>query len=95
MLTGNTEGDSSLSTPLFGLFMFFRGLGNILSTPIATALVHDKNESLEKYRSANSGFEVADGRYKLLILYVGISFSAAAAVAVFGWSMEGRARSRR
>ena len=84
------ESHPSLSTPLFGLFMFFRGLGNILSTPIATALIHSDKGIADKGGIAVSGFKADNSRYEDVIVYVGICFSVAALVSIVGWRLEKR-----
>ncbi|THH16707.1 hypothetical protein EW146_g3971 [Bondarzewia mesenterica] len=81
-----TEDDPTLSTSLFGLLMLSRGLGNVLSTPISTALsaaVYEPSTGLEK-----TGFDVADGRYERMIVYVGTYFVGAAVMSLVGWGGE-------
>ncbi|KAH8114499.1 MFS general substrate transporter [Phellopilus nigrolimitatus] len=91
----------SLSTTLFGVLMLSRGIGNILSTPISTALSHMDASSTRNttgsspYSSHPSlGFNVADGRYAKMIFYVGTCFAGAGVIGLFGWGIE-IARTRR
>ncbi|KAI5122774.1 hypothetical protein M0805_000118 [Coniferiporia weirii] len=92
----------ALFTMMFGALMFSRGVGNILSTPISTALsnlspttVPGNITSPTAHSShPNLGFDVAGGRYASMILYVGTCFAGAGFVAMLGWGMDG-ARARR
>lgn len=76
--------------------MLCRGLGNILSTPIATALSHsDTTTTLSTPTFTNTtttherlGFDVGGGKYEKVIIYVGTCFAAAAIISLIGWSME-------
>jgi hypothetical protein len=75
--------------------MLSRGLGNILSTPIATALSHSSTTTLTSSTFANSthtnerlGFDVGGGKYEKVIIYVGTCFAAAAIIALIGWGLE-------
>ena len=90
----HSEDNPPLLTSLLGLFMFTRGLGNILSTPISTAL--SKNTSGAQVHNPHPalGFMVADGRYERLIWYSGSCFAVASVIAMFGWGIEG-AKARR
>ncbi len=91
-LNNRTEDDSSLATTLFSFFLLSRGLGNILSTPISTALQHAHRQSATDaaHTAHKSGFTVADGRYHDMIVYTGSCFAGAAVIAVVGWSLERR-----
>lgn len=86
-----SEDNPPLATSLHGLFLFTRGLGNILSTPISTALSKKNAGSSSPGHGSHSslGFKVADGRYEKLILYSGTCFAAASIVALLGWVVEG------
>lgn len=85
-----------LATSLRGIFLFTRGLGNILSTPISTALSKKTSisDSFGTSTHSNLGFKVADGRYEKMIWYSGSCFAAAGIIALLGWGVEG-ARARR
>lgn len=73
-----------------------RGIGNILSTPISTALLHDQSATSHlRQPHLNSGFAVANGRFDAMILYAGTCFAGAAIVAVIGWAFDRRTRNRR
>ncbi|KAK0243884.1 MFS general substrate transporter [Armillaria nabsnona] len=85
--------DPSLATYLFGYLMLSRGVGNILCTPISSVL---ETVSSSAVGSASTGFEVADGRFENMILYVGSCFAGAAGLGLLGWSLDINAvRSRR
>lgn len=86
------EDDLALLTSLFGYMMLTQGIGNILCTPISTSLMHNKG-SLTYHRD-RTGFEVGEGRFEDMIIYVGTCFSAAAIIVVLGWGME-KVRARR
>ncbi|EJC98140.1 MFS general substrate transporter [Fomitiporia mediterranea MF3/22] len=81
----------ALTTTLFGVFLLTRGIGNILSTPISTAL------SDISAMSAATGESVGNGRYAKMIVYVGTCFAGAGVIAVFGLGVDvyGRRRSAR
>ncbi|KII87260.1 hypothetical protein PLICRDRAFT_55241 [Plicaturopsis crispa FD-325 SS-3] len=83
--------DHTLATTLFGYVLFSRGLGNILSTPIATSLYR---LSPAQVPDGGLGFDVGGGRYEKMIIYVGTCFAATAAIAGVGWAAEQRRSSR-
>ncbi|KAL1663604.1 major facilitator superfamily domain-containing protein [Schizophyllum commune] len=76
--------EPALSTTLFGFMILSRGIGNVLSTPIATALTgaHALSTSLA------SGYAVAGGKYGGMIIYSGSCFAGAAGLALFGWKTD-------
>ena len=76
--------EPALSTTLFGIMILSRGIGNVLSTPIATALTgaHALSTSLA------SGYAVAGGKYGGMIIYSGSCFAGAAGLALFGWKTD-------
>jgi hypothetical protein len=77
--------DPQLSTTLIGYLMFSRGLGNILSTPIATALLGSKSETNTSPQLHDKlGFDVGGGKYEKVIVYVGTCFAGAAIIALIG-----------
>ncbi|PVG01314.1 MFS general substrate transporter [Serendipita vermifera] len=77
--------DPMLSTNILSYLMLSRGLGNILSTPISTAL---SSPHPGRHRQERLGFDVGAGRFENVILYAGTCFAAAAIVASIGWSFE-------
>jgi MCP family monocarboxylic acid transporter-like MFS transporter 10 len=74
-----------LSTTFIGYLMLTRGLGNILSTPISTALSspHTTIGQHERF-----GFDVGGGKFENVILYAGSCFAAASVVAGLGWGVD-------
>jgi hypothetical protein len=77
-----------MSTTLYGYLLLSRGIGNIVSTPISAKLygqAHNVTGILE-----STGFEVGDGRFEKMIIYVGTCFAGAAGVAALGWAMDVR-----
>ncbi|EIM81623.1 MFS general substrate transporter, partial [Stereum hirsutum FP-91666 SS1] len=76
--------DVSLSVNLFGILLFSRGLGNVLSSPISTAL----SASTHFVAHEKTGFDVDNGRYGRLIIYVGTCLAGAAMVMLAGWMKE-------
>ncbi|KAK0202103.1 MFS general substrate transporter [Desarmillaria ectypa] len=77
--------DPNLATYLFGYLMLSRGVGNILCTPISSVL---ETASGSAVGSASTGFQVADGRFENMILYVGPCFTGAAGMALSGWGLD-------
>ncbi|KAJ7643747.1 major facilitator superfamily domain-containing protein [Roridomyces roridus] len=93
--------DVLMSTTLYGYLLLSRGLGNIISTPISARLyaaVHNRNPEFnmtsDVINSSATGFDVGDGRFGKMIIYVGTTFAGAAGVAVAGWVMDVRKRRR-
>jgi MFS transporter, MCT family, solute carrier family 16 (monocarboxylic acid transporters), member 10 len=81
------EDDIALYVSLFGHLMFSRGLANILSTPISNALSgHGSLVPLRKI--VGLGFDVADGRFRDMIIFVGSCFAGCAAIAFATWGRE-------
>ncbi|KAL1756787.1 MFS general substrate transporter [Schizophyllum commune] len=80
--------DPNLSTTLFGWLLLTRGLGNILSTPISTALESSPMTS----RTSKLGFDLAAEKYEKMIVYTGSCFVGAALIVVLGWRVESRKR---
>ncbi|KAF7337832.1 MFS general substrate transporter [Mycena venus] len=89
--------DLVMSTTLYGYLLLSRGVGNIVSTPISarlysqTHLNHNANATAAVVQS-KIGFEVGDGRFETMIVYVGTCFAGAAGVAALGWVMDVRKR---
>ncbi|PVG01313.1 MFS general substrate transporter [Serendipita vermifera] len=77
--------DPMLSTNLLSYLMLSRGLGNILSTPISTAL---SSPHAGRRRHERFGFDVGSGRFENVILYAGSCFAAAAVIASIGWGFD-------
>ncbi|KAI0322403.1 MFS general substrate transporter [Amylostereum chailletii] len=77
--------DPELTTSLFSFLLLSRGIGNVLSTPISTAL------SMEKAPPSaheETGFAVAGGRFEKMIVYVGTCFAGVAVIALGAWVRE-------
>lgn len=75
---------------LFGMLLFSRGLGNIASTPISSALTGLASSSAQEISGSKlahfgSGFDVAGGRFSTTIVYVGTCFAVAGMVVMCGW----------
>ncbi|KAI0775424.1 MFS general substrate transporter [Irpex lacteus] len=85
--------DPSLSTTLFSFMLATRGIGNILTTPISTALQGHGRVS-DDMTQARTGFSVAGGQFKAMIAYAGACFAAATVVTVVGWAFDRRSRTR-
>ncbi|GJE97534.1 MFS general substrate transporter [Phanerochaete sordida] len=88
--------DLSLATTIFSILLFTRGLGNIVSTPVSTALQHAKiiPTYLRDSHELHLGLTVDDGQYALVIVYAGTCFAIAAAIAALGWSLDCRTSTR-
>jgi MFS transporter, MCT family, solute carrier family 16 (monocarboxylic acid transporters), member 10 len=80
-----TKDDPTLSTTLLGLLFLSRGLGNVLSTPISTALSHGGGDSVHPPKF---GFDVDGGKYEKMIVYVGTCFVGAAIVSAVAWRVD-------
>ncbi|KAJ3490665.1 hypothetical protein NLI96_g1266 [Meripilus lineatus] len=80
--------DPSLATTLLGFFLLSRGLGNILSTPISTALRNIRSDGVATHPSLKSGFQVAGGQYEGMIVFVGTAFIGAAIIVSFAWGVD-------
>jgi MFS transporter, MCT family, solute carrier family 16 (monocarboxylic acid transporters), member 10 len=78
-----------LNTTLLGFLMLSRGIGNVLSTPISTALSHGGGNA---HHVAKVGFNVEGGRYQKMIVYVGACFAGGAVVSAVGWGVDKRSR---
>ena len=95
VLTVTIEDDPSLSTTLISFLLATRGLGNILCTPISTALQGHSTagNSTVGGTKAKTGFGVAGGHYSAMIAYAGSCFAAAAVVTVVGFIVDRRSQS--
>ncbi|KAF8917335.1 MFS general substrate transporter [Mucidula mucida] len=76
----------NLTTTLFGYFLFSRGLGNILSTPISSGLITGSTVDMRK------AFPLSGGKYGNVIIFVGTCFAGAAGISLLGWAMDLRQR---
>lgn len=74
--------DHIATSSVYGYYMLTKGIGNILSTPIAISL-QKGSRALEGSR--NLGFDVSDGHYASMIIFTGACFAAAAASSCAGW----------
>jgi MCP family monocarboxylic acid transporter-like MFS transporter 10 len=85
---------------LYGFLMLTRGLGNVLSTPISTALStptkvpSPAKSAIELFQKRATGFEVGGGRYKELIVFTGCCFAGAALISCLAWGREVMKKSR-
>lgn len=87
------EDDPMLMNSLFGYLGVTRGLGNILSTPIATALRGAQTDSsITAVSRVHRGFDVGGGEFKSMIIYTGTCFAGAAALAGFAYFLDFRSR---
>ncbi|TRM64968.1 major facilitator superfamily domain-containing protein [Schizophyllum amplum] len=78
--------EPGLSTTIFGYMVLCRGIGNVLSTPIATALIGA--QALSRAQNLATGFAVGGGKYQSMIIYSGSCFAGAAGLSLFGWRTE-------
>ncbi|KAJ7495833.1 major facilitator superfamily domain-containing protein [Mycena galericulata] len=81
--------DPAMSTTLYGYLLLSRGIGNIVSTPISAKLYAQAHNVTG---GESTGFDVGDGRFEKMIIYVGTCFAGAAGVAALGWAMDVRKR---
>ncbi|ESK88007.1 mfs monocarboxylate [Moniliophthora roreri MCA 2997] len=86
--------DPALATTIFGYMGLSRGLGNIFSTPISTALSASSysNNATSAVAGSHNGYTIADGKYEKMIVYVGTCFAGAALVSLIGWVGDGMKR---
>ena len=85
MTERSVDDDPILSTDLIGILMLARGLGNILSTPVASAL---RQKIIYPTTQIPLGFDVAGGRYGSMIIFVGACFAVTAALTGLAWMKE-------
>ncbi|KAJ7022772.1 MFS general substrate transporter [Mycena alexandri] len=81
--------DPVLTTTLFGYLLLSRGIGNILSTPLAAKLYAGPH-NVTGTTGASTGFEVGNGRFENMIIYLGTCFAGAAGIAALGWALDAR-----
>ncbi|KAJ7739059.1 MFS general substrate transporter [Mycena maculata] len=82
--------DPELSTKLYGYLLLTRGIGNVVSTPISARLYSRVRNVTDAAHLESTGFDVGNGRFETLIIYVGTCFAGAAGVAALGWAMDVR-----
>ncbi|KAE9399890.1 MFS general substrate transporter [Gymnopus androsaceus JB14] len=82
-----TANDPNISVTVFGVLLFSRGIGNIFSTPISTALssLGPSNSTTSSNSFDHLGFHVGGGKFEKVIVYVGTCFAGAALIALVGW----------
>ncbi|GJE99056.1 MFS general substrate transporter [Phanerochaete sordida] len=81
--------DASLATTIFSLLLFTRGIGNVVSTPISTALQSVKIPFLSS-SAPRIGFAADDSHFAAVIIYTGACFAMAVGVATVGWALDRR-----
>lgn len=81
--------DPQLFTTITSYLMLSRGIGNVLSTPISTAVSKPK---AGKTMALKLGFEVGGGKFENIIIYAGTCFAGAVIISGMGWGWD-RARS--
>jgi len=77
------QDDPTSSTTMLGMLMLSRGLGNVLSTPLSSALL---TGSMRDHVS--SGLQHGS-RWANLIIYVGTVFAGATVLGMVGWTRDG------
>ncbi|KAG9119750.1 hypothetical protein FRC07_005069 [Ceratobasidium sp. 392] len=75
--------DPTSATTMLGMLMLSRGLGNVLSTPLSSALL---TGSMVNY--VHSGLQHGS-RWTRLIVYIGTVFAGAGLVGMIGWKRDG------
>ncbi|KZV73164.1 MFS general substrate transporter, partial [Peniophora sp. CONT] len=86
-----SKDDRSLFMTLYGVLMFSRGLGNVLSTPISNALLTQGTVKLSVralLAARTTGFEVANGRFNHIIVFTGACLVGTAVLSLAAWSRE-------
>ena len=76
---------------LYGVLMFSRGLGNVLSTPISNALLTQGAVKLSARAlivARTTGFQVAGGRFNYIIMFTGTCLAGTAVLSLAAWSRE-------
>ena len=87
------EDDPTHTTSMLGFLLLFRGIGNILSTPISTALQTDSQLGVSDQPIGIGG--AYKGSYEKVVVYAGTCFAAATVVVAAGWIMDGTFSRRR
>ncbi|KAJ7160111.1 major facilitator superfamily domain-containing protein [Mycena filopes] len=83
--------DPLTSTALFGYILLSSGIGNIVSTPISAKLYANFHNITG---TIGTGFDVGDGRFEKMIIYVGTCFAGAAGIAALGWAINRKGAAR-
>ncbi|KAJ7133611.1 major facilitator superfamily domain-containing protein [Mycena epipterygia] len=81
-----TQNDPAASATVYGYLLLSRGVGSFVSTPISARLYAQPRNATGGPES--TGFDVGDGRFGKMIVYVGTCFAGAAGVAALGWAMD-------
>ncbi|KIM28059.1 hypothetical protein M408DRAFT_24078 [Serendipita vermifera MAFF 305830] len=81
--------DPQMVTTMTGYLMLSRGIGNVLSTPISTAVSRPKAGSTTPLKL---GFDVGNGKFENVIIYAGTCFAGAVIISGMGWGWD-RAKS--
>lgn len=76
--------DPTAATSMIGMLMLSRGIGNVLSTPLSSALLAG---SIRDY--VHSGLQ-SGSRWANLIIYIGTIFAGATVVGVVGWRHDAK-----
>ncbi|GJE97527.1 MFS general substrate transporter [Phanerochaete sordida] len=87
-------GDPAGAATIINCMMLSRGIGNIVSTPIATALQRVHAGNVAAGAASRTGFAVDGGRYDAVIIYTGACFAMGAAVALVGWAFDRKSTRR-
>jgi hypothetical protein len=96
-LTFMLDDDPAITTSIYGCMMLFRGVGNILSTPISTVLISNIDPSTPGFLTDSDGLvpgSAYKSSYRNVILYAGTSFASAAMVVAMGWIIDTRSARR-
>lgn len=76
---------------MFGCLMLFRGIGNVLSTPISTALQRNVTPGVSMSIGLAGAYR---GQYEKVIVYAGTCFAASAGVVALGWLLRAQGTRR-
>ena len=82
---GHAGDDPQLFTAMTGYLMLSRGIGNVLSTPISTAI---STLSTGLTSDVKLGFNVGGGRFENVIIYAGTCFAGAVLISGMGWGWQ-------
>lgn len=85
---------------MLSIMYLFRGIGNILSTPISTVLQTGSHNNIGNFTAVGSSSSITvdyayNAQYEKVVLYVGTCFAAASIVLVFGWAVTALLNNRR
>ncbi|KAJ7740260.1 major facilitator superfamily domain-containing protein, partial [Mycena maculata] len=79
--------NTTFSASLY-IYLLSRGIASIVSTPISARLYAQPQNMTGGLSLENTGFEVGNGRFEKMIIYVGTCFAGAAGIAALGWAMD-------